>query len=301
VARRTVKPTRPSPDHSATAPRGLKDRIAWLAIADLKPFPGNPRHHPEAQIARLMRSIEQVWTNLILVDETGTILAGHGRWEAAKRLGRAEVPTLTSAGLSAAEKRAVVTADNRLPEQAVWDFDLLRGHFTELIEVDFDVELTGFSTGEIDLLLDGKPSPATDDPIDDLTGFGLDGPAISELGDIWQLGRHCLLCGDALRSAAYQRVLQGERAQMIVTDPPYNVPVRGHAMGRGKVRHREFKMASGEMSEEAFTAFLAAFVRQAVAFSGDGSIHYLFIDWRHLPELLAAARPLYTEWKNLLV
>src|SRR5262249_34256543 len=136
---KTIKPTRPSPDRSATAPRGLKDKIAWLAIDGLKPFPENPRHHPEAQIARLMRSIEQVWTNPILIDETGTILAGHGRWEAAKRLGRAEVPTLTIVGLSPAEKRAVVIADNRLSEQAVWDFDLLRGHFTELIEVDFDV------------------------------------------------------------------------------------------------------------------------------------------------------------------
>src|SRR5262249_14084311 len=175
-----------------------------------------------------MRSIEQVWTNPILIDETGTILAGHGRWEAAKRLGRTEVPTLTIAGLSAAEKRAVVIADNRLPEQAVWDFDLLRGHFTELIEVDFDVELTGFSTGEIARLVDGRRRPATDDPRDDLRGFGLDGPEISERGDIWHLGRHCLLCGDAFRSAAYQGVRRGERAQMIVPDPPYNVPIRGH-------------------------------------------------------------------------
>src|SRR5262249_28715188 len=138
------------------APRGLKDKIAWLAIDDLKPFPGNPRRHPEAQIARLMRSIERVWTNPILIDESGTILAGHGRWEAAKRLGRSEVPPLTIARLSTAERRAVVIADNRLREQAVWDFDLLRGHFEELIELDFDVELTGFSTGEIDLLLDGS-------------------------------------------------------------------------------------------------------------------------------------------------
>jgi len=279
----------------------LKDKITWLAVDDLKPFPHNPRHHPEAQIARLMRSIEQVWTNPILIDETATILAGHGRWEAAKRLGRTEVPTLTIAGLSAAEKRAVVIADNRLPEQAVWDFDLLRGHFTELIEVDFDVELTGFSTGEIDLLLDGKPAPVTADPVDDLTGFSLDGPAISQSGDCWELGRHRLVCGDALQSTAYAVLLKGELAQMLVADPPFNVRINGHAMGRGKVRHREFKMASGEMSEEAFTAFLEGFIRQAVAFSNDGSIHYLFIDWRHLPELLSAARPLYAEWKNLLV
>jgi DNA modification methylase len=298
---RTVKPPRPGPGQSATAPRGLTDKITQVAIDELKPFPGNPRRHPEAQIARLMRSIEQVWTNPILIDETGTILAGHGRWEAAKRLDRTEVPTLTIAGLSAAEKRAMVIADNRLPEQAVWDFDVLRGHFTELIEVDFDVELTGFSTGEIDLLLDAKPAPVTADPVDDLTGFRLDGPAISQSGDCWELGRHRLVCGDALQSTAYAALLKGEPAQMLVADPPFNVPINGHAMGRGKVRHREFKMASGEMSEEAFTAFLEGFIRQAVAFSSGGSIHYLFIDWRHLPELLAAARPLYSEWKNLLV
>src|SRR5215472_1477074 len=294
-------PATPRHAQGATTQRGLNDKIAWMAIGDLTPFPGNPRRHPEDQIARLMRNIDRVWTNPILIDETATILAGHARLEAAKRLGRTEVPTLTIAGLSAAEKRAMVIADNRLPEQAVWDFDVLRGHFTELIQVDFDVELTGFSTGEIDLLLDGKPAPVTADPVDDLTGFNLDGPAISRSGDCWELGRHRLVCGDALRSSAYEMLLQGELAQMLVADPPFNVRINGHAMGRGKVRHREFKMASGEMSEAAFTAFLEGFIRQAVAFSSGGSIHYLFIDWRHLPELLAAARPLYANWKNLLV
>jgi DNA modification methylase len=283
-----------------SAPRGLKDKITWVAIGDLKPFPGNPRHHPEDQIARLMRNIERVWTNPILIDETRTILAGHARLEAATRLGFTEVPTLTIVGLSAAEKRAVVIADNRLPEQAVWDFDLLREHFKELIEVDFDVELTGFSTGEIDLVLDGKPAPAASDPADDLTGLD-DGPAVSRPGDVWELGRHRLVCGDALCDTSYRALLQGELAQMMVTDPPYNVPIVGHAVGRGKTRHREFTMAAGEMSEEAYTAFLASFIRNAIAFSTDGSIHYLFIDWRHLPELLAAARPLYADWKNLLV
>src|ERR1700741_3384837 len=172
----------PSRAAETSAPRGLKDKIAWVAIGDLKPFPGNPRHHPEDQIARLMRSIGRVWTNPILIDETRTILAGHARLEAAKRLGRGEVPTLTIAGLSAAEKRAVVIADNRLPEQAVWDFDLLREHFKELIEIDFDVELTGFSTGEIDLVLDGKPAPTTTDPADDLTELD-EAPAVSRPGD----------------------------------------------------------------------------------------------------------------------
>jgi ParB-like nuclease domain len=286
--------------NGTSALRGLKDKIVWVAIGDLKPFPGNPRRHPEDQIARLMRTIDRIWTNPILTDETHTILAGHARLEAAKRLGRREVPTLTIAGLSVAEKRAVVIADNRLPEQAVWDFDLLREHFKELIEIDFDVELTGFSTGEIDLVLDGKPALSATDPADDLTGLD-DGAAVSRPGDVWELGRHRLICGDALYDTSYQVLLQGDLAQMMLTDPPYNVPIQGHAVGRGKTRHREFTMAAGEMSEEAYTAFLASFIRHAIAFSANGSIHYLFIDWRHLPELLAAARPLYVEWKNLLV
>jgi DNA modification methylase len=247
-----------------------------------------------------MRSIERVWTNPILIDESGTILAGHGRLEAAKRLGRSEVPTLTIAGLSQAEKRAMVIADNRLPEQAVWDFALLQEHFKELIKLDFDVELSGFSTGEVDLLLDGKSAPAANDPGDDLSGLKPQGPAVSQLGDVWQLGRHRLVCGDALQSISYERLLGGEVAKMLIADAPYNLRI-GHAMGRGKVRHREFKMASGEMSEAAFTGFLESFIRQAINHSENGSIHYLFIDWRHLPELLAAARPLYTDWKNLLV
>jgi hypothetical protein len=245
-----------------------------------------------------MRSIKRVWTNPILIDEAGTILAGHGRLQAAQRLGRSEVPTLTIAGLSDAEKRAIVIADNRLPEQAVWDFDLLREHFKALLDLDFDVELTGFDTGEIDLLLDGKPAPAASDPADDLTGLSPQGPAISQLGDVWQLGRHRLVCGDALQITAYEALLGGDLAQTVITDPPYNVRINGHAVGRGKARHREFKMASGEMSEAGFTAFLENFIRQVIGHSGDGSIHYLFIDWRHLPELLAAARPRYADWKN---
>jgi DNA modification methylase len=279
--------------------RGLTERVVWHAVDDLKPFPGNPRRHPESQIAGLMKSIRKVWTNPILIDESAMILAGHGRLEAAKRLGMSEVPTVTITGLSPGEKRAILIADNRLPERAVWDFDVLRGHFKDLIEIDFDVELTGFTTGEIDLVLDGRPG--TLDPADDLCGLPLERPAVSKMGDVWELGRHHLMCGDALRGDDYQRLLGGEVAQMVVTDPPFNVKIHGHAMGRGTIRHREFKVASGEMSESEFTAFLEGFIRLTVRHSQDGSIHFLFMDWRHLPELLAAARPIYSEWKNLLV
>jgi DNA modification methylase len=307
--RRQFKPVS-KPHHQSTgrrtsiarAPRGLVDQITWLATGDLKPFPGNPRRHPESQIAGLMKSIDLVWTNPILIDESATILAGHCRLEAAKRLGMTAVPTITIAGLSDSEKRAVVIADNRLPERAVWDFDLLREHFRNLIEVDFAVELSGFTTGEIDLVMDGKPAASTaNDPADDLTGFTLSEPAVSHVGDIWELGRHRLMCGDALRGDDYERLLRGDVAQMVATDPPYNVKIDGHAMGRGKVRHREFAMASGEMSEAAFADFLDGFIRLVIRFSRNGAIHYVFMDWRHMRALLNAADPHYSELKNLLV
>jgi DNA modification methylase len=248
-----------------------------------------------------MKNIKQIWTNPILVDETGVILAGHARCKAAERLGMSQVPTITIAGLSESEKRAIVIADNRLPEQAGWDFSLLRTHFEELVAVDFDVEQTGFSTGEIDLLLDGAPILDTADAADDLESAKAQDPAVSRLGDIWHLGPHRLSCGDSLCSDSYGAVLQGEVAQMVVTDPPFNVRIQGHGMGRGAVRHREFKMASGDMSAVQFTRFLSTCIRSMVAFSCDGSIHFIFMDWRHLPELLNAALPKYAEWKNLLV
>jgi DNA modification methylase len=248
-----------------------------------------------------MKSIRRVWTNPVLIDETSTIVAGHGRLEAAKRLGMTDVPTIMLSGLSSSEKRGIVIADNRLPERAVWDFDLLRGHFKDLIELDFDVELTGFSTGEVDLLMDSTSKSNAADPADDLSGFTVDGPSLCQLGDVWQLGRHRLVCGDALNGETYERLLNGEIAQMVVSDPPYNVKIGGHAMGRGQVRHREFKMAAGEMSEAAFTRFLERFIRCSIHHSQDGSIHFICMDWRHVPELLNAARPLYSEWKNLLV
>jgi DNA modification methylase len=288
---------------SLRQPRGLSERVVWRPIGELKPFPGNPRRHPETQIARLMKSIDRVWTNPLLIDETATILAGHARLEAAKRLSRPRVPTVTIGGLSESEKRAIMIADNRLPEQAIWDFDLLKEHFKGLIELDFEVELTGFSTGEIELVMDRKPAPRASKRADDppATGFTIDGPAISRLGDIWQLDRHRLICGDALSGDCYGRLLQGDLAQMVIADPPYHLRVKGHELGRGKVRHREVKMAMDEMSETAFAGLLERSIRWAMTFSRNGSIHYIFVDWLHLPELLSAARPLYAEWKDLLV
>jgi DNA modification methylase len=278
--------------------RGLSDRVVWRPLTDLSPYPHNARKHPEAQIERLMRAMKAAFTNPILIDENDTILAGHGRLEAAKRLAMPKIATLTLFGLSEAEKRSVVIADNRIPEQATWDFQALKSNFSALIEIDFDVELTGFTTGEVDLIIDESTEPEAE-TCDET--FSVDGPAVSRLGDKWLLGRHSILCADAQLSASYRELMGNDIAQMVVSNFPYNVKISGHAMGRGKIRHREFKMALGEMSGDQFAHFLASIIRNLIDFSANGSIHYLFMDWRHLLLLLLVAQQYYSAQKNLLI
>jgi DNA modification methylase len=290
---------RPYPSPNEIRSR-LASEVVWRTVATLKPYPDNPRKHPDSQINALMKSIRRGWTNPILIDEDNTILAGHGRLEAAKRLLLSSVPTLMLSGLSDAEKRAIVISDNKLPEKATWDFALLSGHMKDLIAIDFDVELTGFSTGEVDILLD-EPDSGKADPADVIDEALLQEAVVSRPGDLWELGRHRIYCGDALQANSYRALLGNERAQMIVTDVPYNVPINGHACGRGKTRHREFAMASGEMSEAEFIAFLETAMERVIACGQNGSIHYWFIDWRHLYELQRAARNHYGAFKNLLV
>jgi DNA modification methylase len=278
----------------------LAKEIVLLPLPELKPFPDNPRKHSEAQIVSLARSIkDNPWTNPILIDEERTILSGHGRMEAATRLGLSQVPTITLAGCTPAQKRAIVIGENRHAENATWDHDKLKIHLESLIELNFDVELSGFTTGEVDIILDGNSGSqvaASDDALPELPTS-----AVSVTGDLWLLGEHSLLCGDSRDTGSYRTLLGTERAQLILTDPPYNVKIWGHARGNGKTRHREFSMASGEMSDTQFVRFLETVIEQLVTFSSDGSIHYIFIDWRHLPALLRGALPLYSEWKQLLV
>lgn len=277
-------------------------RLELVPTRALKPNPRNARRHPKRQIEHLKRSIDRFgFTAPIIIDPNSMILAGHARVAAALELGLREVPVLRIEHFSEVEKCAYMIADNRIAEIAEWDREILVAELQSLTELDFDVELTGFSTGEIDLMIDGDTASDVVDPEDDLTDFAVKGPAVSKPGDTWELGVHRLVCGDALSRESYERLLQDDKAQLVVTDPPFNVRIQGHAMGRGKTRHREFAMASGEMSSAEFTQFLTSVTLLLIAFSRAGSIHFLFIDWRHLPELLNAALPHYSEWKNLLV
>jgi DNA modification methylase len=274
--------------------------IAYLALDTLKPRPTNPRTHTKKQIRQLARSIEVFgFTNPILIDRQGGIIAGHGRVEAAKLLGLSQVPTICLDDMTESQIRAYVLADNKLAENAGWDRELLALELRGLTELnlDFEITVTGFETPEIDVLFGTAADDADDEvpPLDDHV------VPITRTGDVWELGDHRLVCGDATNPDVYARLLDYEEAQMVFTDPPYNVPVAGHVSGLGRVHHREFAMASGEMTVAEFTNFLCAIFNNLVRYSVDGSIHYVCMDWRHIGEVIAAADGRFTELKNLCV
>ena len=278
-------------------------QLDYTPVADLKPRARNPRTHSKAQIRQIAASIERFgFTNPVLVDGAGGIVAGHGRVEAAKLLGLPTVPTIRLEDLSEAEIRAYVLADNRLAERAGWDRQTLALELQGLadLDLDFDLTITGFDAPEIDILIGELEAADEDDPADEVPAVD-DRPPITRPGDLWSIGKHRLLCGDATDPDAYARLLDGAAAQMVFTDPPYNVPIDGHVSGLGKVRHREFAMAAGEMSDAAFTDFLTTVLRNLAAASVDGAIHYVCMDWRHVHELLVAGRAAYGALKNLCV
>ena len=272
-------------------------------ISALRPYAGNARTHSKRQIRQLGESITRFgFTNPVLIADDDTIVAGHGRVLAAQSLGMTHVPTLRLSHLSDAERRAYIIADNKLALNAGWDQELLAIELQALVDLDFDLELTGFSLAEVDLVLDvardgdmsGKDEPADNVP-------PLAAEAVSHTGDLWECGRHRLLCGDARSAVDYTELLDGEAADLVFTDPPYNVPIDGNVCGLGRVRHREFAMGAGEMSEEAFVTFLKETLGAAANCCWDGAIAFVCMDWRHMGELLTAGKQVFTEFKNLCV
>jgi len=287
---------------SPTLPETLRLKIAYRKVDDLKPYAGNARTHSDKQIEQIAASIRQFgFTNPVLIDGAGDIVAGHGRVTAARKLGFDEVPVIELAHLSEAERRAYVIADNRLAELAGWDREILAIELQVLsdMELDFDLEITGFETAEIDLLLDDD-DVSDRDPADDVPE-PVPGPAITRPGDIWHLGRHKLICGDAQDADTYRLLMGEDRARAVFTDPPYNVKIDGHVCGSGKVKHREFAMAAGEMDKASFTSFLRDALAALAEVSLDGAIHFVCMDWRHMDELSAAGAEVYSELKNLVV
>ena len=287
---------------SPTLPDAFRLKMTYRKVDDLKPYAGNARTHSAKQITQIAASIRQFgFTNPVLVDGASGIVAGHGRVAAARQLGMTEVPVIELAHLSEAERRAYVIADNRLAELAGWDRDILAIELQALSEMDldFDLEITGYETAELDLLLDGPAADQTD-PDDDIAGMET-GPAVTRPGDIWLLGKHRLICGDARHPDTFTALMESDRAKAVFTDPPYNVKIGGHVCGSGAIQHREFAMASGEMDVAGFTAFLGSTLGAMADVSVDGAIHFVCMDWRHMGELRSAGDKVYSELKNLVV
>lgn len=276
--------------------------ITYRPAEALRPDPRNARMHNPRQLRHLTQSIKAFGFNVpILIDADDRVLAGHARLLAAQELGLKQVPTIRLEHLTPEQARAFQIADNRLTELADWDDRLLAEQLQELaaVDLDFSIEATGFSMGEIDLRIEGLTEVVeAEDPADSLPKH--EEYAITAPGDLWQTGEHRILCGNALEEASYQVLMNGDEAAMVFSDPPYNVPIDGFVGGKGKIRHREFAMAAGEMSSAEFLTFLSTAIRHMTACSVDGALHYLCMDWRHAHELLAAAEKFYT-LKNLAV
>ena len=277
--------------------------IIFHKVGDLVPRAGNPRTHSRQQIQQIASSIERFgFTNPLLIGDNKTVIAGHGRLAAAKLLKMTEVPTLHLSHLNEAELRAYVIADNKLALNAGWDHEILAIEFQALTDLEFDISLTGFSLAEADQIIDlvhNSNTEAETGPEDEI--LPRVAHPVTQTGDVWHLGHHRLICGDARNEEDYKALLLNETVDLIFTDPPYNVPIQGHVSGLGRNKHKEFAMGVGEMSEAAFIAFLTETLGVAVLTCRDGTIAYVCMDWRHTSELITAGKEVFTELKNICV
>jgi len=279
--------------------------VEYVPVASLRLDSENPRLHSQRQLRQLANSIRSFGFNVpVLVDAQLHVIAGHGRVLASKLLGITQIPTIRLEHMSEQQVRAFTIADNRLAENAQWDNRLLGQQLKILsdAEIDFSLEATGFEMAEIDLMIEGLAAAghAKNDPADAIPDSRTK-PEVARAGDHWVLDRHRVYCGDARHHAAYAALMEGERAEMVFVDPPYNDPIDGYVTGFGKVHHPEFAMASGEMSGSEFTDFLSSVFAQLAHNSADGALHFICMDWRHSGELISAARSVYTEFKNLCI
>jgi DNA modification methylase len=291
----------PTTFHSSSADAGLPV-VQLVRISVLKPSPRNARTHSKKQIRQIANSIVRFkWTYPILIDEDEFIIAGHGRYLAALELGLKQVPVIVMAGLSDAEKRALALADNKIAANAGWERTILATELGELAvllpEYNLELDITGFEPAEFDALMGDMIDPEAD-PADQLSKIAE--IPVSRRADLWLLGSHRLFCGDAGTEEDLRALMTRERAAMVFADPPYNVRISS-VQGRGRIKHREFATASGEMSPKEFTEFHVKWMSLAARCSDEGSIHFVCMDWRHLGETLAAGEEAYSELKNLVV
>lgn len=278
--------------------------VEYLPISLIEPGKSF-RIFKKETIRKAARFLETFGLRLpIVVDANNTIVEGEIWFYAAKRLELSDVPVLRVSGLTPNQLNAYRIGIQRIPEAAEWDDAALTDLFKQWSaeDLEFDIELTGFSAAEIDFLIESNGTKThLSSSQDDCIQPADMGPCVSLPGDLWLAGDHRLLCGNSLEIGSLEALLGGEKASVVITDPPYNVVVNGHVGGKGRIRHREFAMASGEMKGDEFIEFLTTSMRQLISASVDGSLHYIFMDWRHSQEVLSAGTKLYNELKNICV
>jgi hypothetical protein len=272
--------------------------VIYRSIDALTPYRGNARTHNRSQIRKLRDSIQAFgFVNPVLINTSGTIVAGHGRVQAAKLLGMKEVPTICLENLTPDQIRAYVIADNRLAEDAGWDEQILKIELQHLISLpNIDVSITGFEVTEIDLIIGSAPVEDPDDQLPEEVA-----KVITKLGDLWCLGHHRIYCGDAQSALSFTALMEDRRASVVFADSPFNLSITSDLSSGGKTHHKEFAMASGEMSESEFTDFLTTCLGHLADWSTDGSVHFLPMDFRHMTEMLTAGKRVYDSLLNLCV
>ncbi|MDB2415033.1 site-specific DNA-methyltransferase [Rickettsiales bacterium] len=280
-------------------------RVEQCLIVDLKPYKKNSKIHDKKQVKQIAASIKEFGFNVpILIDGENNIIAGHGRVLACKELGIEEIPTISIEHLSDTQKRAFLIADNKLTENAEWDKEMLALEFKELGELDlsFDLDITGFSINDIDFIIgEDTAAEGEEENLEEILQASEDLPVVTKSGNIWILGRHKLMCGDSRDTENYKQLMGNLKADMVVGDPPYNVKLGATNKDRKPSIHKPFAMGYGEMSEEEYTEFLAGIFKNLAEYSKDGSIHYVFINWRNMYAMHNAGRQHYTELKNICV
>jgi DNA modification methylase len=253
--------------------------IEMRKVDELVPYARNARTHSPEQVSQIAASIrEWGWTTPVLVAEDDTILAGHGRLMAARQLGIAEVPTMVARGWSEAQRRAYVLADNQLALNSGWDSDLLRVELEGLKELDFDLDVIGFDADELKELLPIESSIAEDADVDEVPEPPVD--PITKPGDLWLLGEHRLLCGDSTKAEDVERLMAGTKADLMLTDPPYNVALgMNETTEQAKARNRRTDgkvVANDSMSDQDFRAFLVACFEQGFSSMKPGASFYVW-------------------------
>lgn len=276
--------------------------IENIALNQICAYAKNAKNHPEGQVQQIAASIRQFgFNNPILVDENLEIIAGHGRVAAAQILGMDTVPVIRLSHLSDVQKRAYRLADNKIAENGGWNADLLRLEISELEQIcdDLDISVTGFSDVELDVLAVGDKPAA--DPKANSVPYIPENEIVTRPGDVWCIGDHQIICGNSLDAATFETLMGTRQADMVLQDPPYNVKISGHVCGSGAVHHKEFQMASGEMSKDEFTQFLRKNFELCAKHSRPGALQYNFMDWRHMGEILAAGNDVFSELINMCV